>query len=109
MDQELEKTCERCRQTDTTSFSTCRFCNTKYTKDSVKTKSSPNMLYGALIAVFFIGAAVYGEHYYQSMQAIYIHKHDATTTLSKHGRVIQKTTHNHTRTHSRHTLHYQVL
>jgi hypothetical protein len=58
MYQELTHICTRCRQEDTTSFSSCRFCGTKYDLEALKNKIdfSHLLVYSGLgVIVFCVG------------------------------------------------------
>jgi thiol:disulfide interchange protein len=61
--QDLPKICPNCGAKDVTSFSKCRFCNTRYDAKIEKKTSNIDSKY-ILIAIFivaFIGAAKWGE------------------------------------------------
>lgn len=52
MDQDIPKICPSCGKKDITSFSTCRFCNTKY--DAKARKDTVNVDLGLIAVVTFI-------------------------------------------------------
>jgi len=61
MYQEITQICTRCRQEDTTSFSSCRFCGTKYDLEALKNRIdfSNLLVYSGLGIVVFCAGLYY--------------------------------------------------
>ena len=71
MDQELPKICPKCRQKDVTSFSTCKFCGTKYDAKIPKPKSEFDWRIKLKLSAILIlvGVVLWCVHSLQSFKA----------------------------------------
>ncbi|HEY9755708.1 MAG TPA: thioredoxin domain-containing protein [Oculatellaceae cyanobacterium] len=89
--QEIAKKCPSCRQTDYTSFSTCRFCHTRYDAVIKDTGGGLDYRMMASVCVFFlvVGWSFYGQNFVHQQRQKQLAPLTASVKASHRPRVME--------------------